>query len=356
MAVKEITDRISPKDIAFEMIVLNGGGEESTGQFGNVKVHRLFNKVGIIEKLLYPFVAYRRATQLHKENHYDLVWSIMASYAGFAGFLFKRKHPEVRHVLTIQEGDHFERRHGLLKPFFKWIFTSADHIQSISNFLADWSREMGAVCPITVVPNAVDYELFSNITSEEDILNLRKDMGFGKDDKILITTSRLVEKNAVGDIIESLKYLPGNVKFVVLGVGPDEETLKKKAVSLGLADRVKFLGFISHSDMPKYLHASDIFIRPSLTEGLGNSFLEAMAAGVPVVATPVGGIPDFLQDGETGLFCEVRNPRSIAQKVEKFLKDKESREYIVRNAKEMVLEKYKWERVAILMKSILNVI
>jgi glycosyltransferase involved in cell wall biosynthesis len=104
--------------------------------------------------------------------------------------------------------------------------------------------------------------------------------------------------------------------------------------------------------MPQYLHISNIFIRPSRSEGLGNSFLEAMAAGIPVIATPVGGIPDFLKDGETGLFCEVDNPRSIAQKVEKLLKDKESREYIVKNARKMVEEKYQWEAIAERMKEI----
>jgi glycosyltransferase involved in cell wall biosynthesis len=107
--------------------------------------------------------------------------------------------------------------------------------------------------------------------------------------------------------------------------------------------------------MPKYLHISDIFIRPSLSEGLGNSFLEAMASGLPVIATPVGGIPDFLKDGETGLFCEVGNPKSIAQKVEKLIKDRESREYIVRQAREMIEKKYRWEIVASKMKEILSI-
>jgi glycosyltransferase involved in cell wall biosynthesis len=103
--------------------------------------------------------------------------------------------------------------------------------------------------------------------------------------------------------------------------------------------------------MSKYLHASDIFIRPSLSEGFGNSFIEAMASRVPVIATPVGGIIDFLKDGETGLFCEVKNPKSIAQKVEKLIKDKESREYIVRNAYEMVKNKYDWNIIANDMKN-----
>ena len=115
-------------------------------------------------------------------------------------------------------------------------------------------------------------------------------------------------------------------------------------------DRVKFLGYIPHNEMPQYLHVSDIFIRPSLSEGMGNSFIEAMASGIPVIATPVGGIIDFLRDGETGLFCEVQNPKSIAQKGEKLIKDRESRDYIVKNAQKMVNEKYDWNIIAKDMK------
>jgi glycosyltransferase involved in cell wall biosynthesis len=121
---------------------------------------------------------------------------------------------------------------------------------------------------------------------------------------------------------------------------------------LKIADKVKFLGYVPHKEMPAYLHISDIFIRPSLSEGFGNSFIEAMAAGIPVIATPVGGIPDFLTDGQTGLFCEVGNPKSIAQKVEKLMKDAESREYIVTNARKMVEEKYDWKRIAGEMESV----
>jgi glycosyltransferase involved in cell wall biosynthesis len=167
-----------------------------------------------------------------------------------------------------------------------------------------------------------------------------------------------VVKNAVGDIVKALSYLPNHVKLLILGQGYEEEKLKLEAGKLKPAtdgkSRVSFLGYVPHAEMPKYLQISDIFMRPSLSEGLGNSFLEAMAAGLPVIATPVGGIPDFLRDGETGLFCEVNNPKSIAQKVEKLIKDRESREYIVRQAKEMVEEKYIWESVVREMKKIFN--
>ncbi len=361
VAVKEITDRISPREIEFDMITLRKHAPEFE-RIGNVNVYRVglpwlgsntkSSRIFPLSKLLFPFFTYLKAVKLHKKNHYDLVWPIMASYAGFAAFLFKKKNPKIPVVLTIQEGDNFEIRDGMFNFLFRKIFACADYIQAISNFLADWSKKMGAVCPIVVVPNGVDIELFSKKISNSDSDNLKDRLVKKEGDIFLITTSRLVTKNAVGDIISALQYLPTNVKFIILGQGYQEKILKDQCSMLKLTERVKFLGFVSHAEMPRYLHISDIFVRPSLSEGLGNSFLEAMAAGIPVIATPIGGIPDFLVDGQTGLFCEINNPKSIARKVEKLIKDKESRNYIVENARKMVKEKYGWERVVEEMRGV----
>ena len=350
VAIKEITDRIPQDEVEFDMITLRKHAP-AFEKIGNVNVYRVglpwigkdtkSSRIFPLHKLVFPFFAFYKAVELHKKNKYDLVWSMMASYAGYAGFLFKEKNPNTPFVLSLQEGDNFKRREGFFKSSFKKIFASADHIQVISNFLADWAKHMGAKAPITVVPNGVDFELFFN---KDGVKNKSENIS-------LITTSRLVPKNAVSDIIDSLTFLPENIKLKILGTGYEEKDLKEKVLKLNLENRVEFLGYIPHSEMPKYLHDSDIFIRPSLSEGFGNSYIEAMAAGIPVIATPVGGIVDFLKDGETGLFCDVRNPRSIAQKVEKLIKDKESRDYIVKNALEMVKEKYQWSLIASDMKN-----
>jgi glycosyltransferase involved in cell wall biosynthesis len=130
--------------------------------------------------------------------------------------------------------------------------------------------------------------------------------------------------------------------------------LKEKARLLKVEERVKFVGYVPHRELPIYLHMSHIFVRPSLSEGMGNSFIEAMASGLPVIATNVGGIPDFLTDRVTGLFCEVGNGKSVAEKAELLMKDKELREKIVQNAREMVKEKYDWDTIAIQMRSVFN--
>lgn len=351
IAIKEITDRISPEEIEFDMVTLSmDSALPRFEKIGNVNIYRVGNK----NKYTYILLAFFKALTLHKKYKYNATWSMMASYNSFAALFFKLIKPKVPFILTLQEGDpisHMKRRALPLYPLFKMIFTRADIIQTISQFLADWAIEMGSKKEVLLVPNGVDFDLFSNKKPHADQEILKKNLGKKIDDVFLITTGRLVLKNAVGDIIDSLVYLPENIKFLILGTGHLEKELKEKVASLGLEARVRFLGFVPHSEMPQYLHISDIFIRPSLSEGFGNSYVEAMAAGIPVIATPVGGIVDFLKDGETGLFCEVGNPRSISQKVEKLVKDKESYDYIVNNAKSMVKEKYEWNLIASDMKN-----
>ena len=280
----------------------------------------------------------------------------MANYAGFAALFFKMKFPEVRYLLTLQEGDPIEyikARVQSVYALFEQIFTRADLVQTISHSLALFARDMRYTGPLEVVPNAVNVAYFSQTYSTEELFALKQKLGKSTDDIFLITTSRLVKKNAVDDVIRSLSLLDVRVKFLVLGIGPDEAILRALADELKVSDRVKFLRQVDHQEMPKYLAVSEIFIRPSRSEGLGNSFLEAMAAGLPVIATPVGGIPDFLFDPEknpdhepTGLFCKVDDPESIATQVKSILSNPALRARLVTNGKKLVTEKYDWNLIA----------
>lgn len=354
VAVKEITDRISPYDIEFDMVTLYAG-KSRFEKIGNVNVYRVGVKIPVIgatmprisfiKKAVYIFAAFGKALLLYRKRKYDFIWSIMASFNAFSALFFKMIHKKVPFLLTLQEGDTFDHIKKALGPMY-WlylkIFERVDHIQAISSFLGEFGKKMGAKCPIDVVPNGVDFIHFSQKSTSGQLKALAHELAIDPFDTVLITTGRLVPKNATGDVIDALSLLPQEVKFIILGTGAQEELLKQKTVLQKLENRVKFVGFVPHKEIPMYLQLSHIFIRPSLSEGFGNSFVEAMAAHLPVIATPVGGITDFLKDKETGLFCEVNNPQSIAEKVDILMKDRELRDRIVKNAHEMVKQKYDW--------------
>lgn len=374
VAIKEIVDRIPSSEYEFDMITLRFDRELPRVQkIGNVTVYRIgYTAKGAhtpanmpkwlhFNKYFYTVLACLKAGQLHRKKRYDGTWAMMANYAGFAALFFKMRHPKVPFLLTLQEGDPFayiKQRVSILHPLFVNIFRKADYIQTISNYLADFARAMGAKCPVEVVPNGVNIARFSHQYSDTILSDLRRSLGLQQKNRIVITTSRLVIKNAVGDVIRSLIRLSDNVRFLILGEGELEGDLRATAKRLGVEDRVQFLGFISHKEMPKYLAISDVFVRPALSEGFGLSYIEAMAARLPVVTTPVGGIVDFLYDPQlnpsqkpTGLFCEPRNPESIADKITQLLSKPELKKQIIENAEHMVAERYDWSAIAAKMKN-----
>ncbi len=374
VAIKEITDRLG-SDFEFDMITLRFDNRlPRVEKIGNVNVYRIgftSNSPAMsdlvkfplkINKLLFPFLAWGKASSLHRENKYDGIWAMMAAFAGFAASFFKLNHPKVPYLLTLQEGDPIpviKKKVRFVYPLFKNIFTKADKIQVISNYLADWAKDMKGK-NIEVIPNGVNIKKFSLEIDKEIKDNLRRELGIKEGEKVLITASRLVKKNGINDILESLTYLKSNnFKAIILGDGPDRKKLEDLTAKLKLAEQIIFLGRYNNDDLPKYLAISDIFSRPSLSEGQGISFLEAMAASVPVIATQAGGIADFLFDEKrnkdketTGWAVDIKNPKQIAEAIENILSDSNKTVKVIANAKKLVEEKYNWDNISLAMKEI----
>lgn len=176
-------------------------------------------------------------------------------------------------------------------------------------------------------------------------------------EKIIISTSRLVKKNGLDSLIRAVALSINDdisCRLIIIGEGPERDYLQSLINNLDLNEKVALIGYLDQAPMINYLKKADIFVRPSRSEGLGNSFLEAMAMGIPVIGTPVGGIIDFLQDGETGLYCAVDDPSTIAAAIKKLLTDKALREKIVTNAYQLVRDHYRWELIAKQYRGVFN--
>lgn len=343
VAMREVTNRIT--DLEFHLITAKiRPGLASVEKIGNVTVYRCgFGMT--LDKYLLPFWGSWRALRIAKPEEVQVIWVLMASYGGFAALVYTWLRPKAKMLLTLQEGDpldYIAKRVGIFQHFFKQIFRRADAVQAISHFLADWSVRMGFKGTPKVIPNGVDVQTFTQIHPPAP--SFRKEGE--SEDFIIVTASRLVLKNATDDIIRALPLLPTKVKLVVVGDGEDRGMLVKLAGDLGVTERVLFLGTKSHVELPAILQACDVFCRPSLSEGLGNAFLEAMAAGLPIIGTPVGGIPDFLTDGETGLFCQPRDPASIAKAVLRLESEPELRAKLIRQGGQLARTGYDWEVIA----------
>lgn len=363
VAIKEKTDRI--KDIEFHMVTLRYDSTlPRVEQVGNVLVHRIgFTRKNATmadlkrfplhyNKYWFQCVAAFKALSLHRAYEYSGTWAMMAHSCGVPAALFKLMRPSVPYVLELQEGDppeYIERLMRPLWPLFSRAFTTANVVSVISTFLGNWARRRGFKGPVELVPNAVDTAHFSQKFASSEIEALRGKLGKRQGDTLLITTSRLVHKNAIDDVICALKLCPPSIKFVVAGIGPDEVALKATAEKLGVAERVLWLGQVAHADMPRLLKACDIFIRPSRSEGMGNSFLEAMAVGLPVIATQEGGLADFISE-EVAWPVPKDNPEAIVAAVKDILASPEKVAQKTEKARSMVLGSYDWDKIAVQMR------
>lgn len=378
VAIKEITDRLPEYD--FQMITLRfDSALPQQEEVGNISVYRIGPSIAgakvsdrnmpftlRLAKWLYPLNAALTALALHRSQRYDMTWSMIANHAGFAGMIFKLLRPGVPHLLELQDGRAFEdmkQRQPILRfiwPLYARVYRCANVIKVISKFLEGEVQKLGVSAPVHIIPNGVDVAKFSATVADETIADLKNKFGKKMGDVILFTASRLVLSRGVEDTIRALAFLPANVKFVIAGEGDDKEKLEEIARESKVSERVQFVGHVDHAELPGYYKASDIFVRPSIIEGFGNAFVEAFAAGIPVVATPVGGIPDFLFDPErnpnkapTGLFCEVQNPESIARAVQRFIDNPALVSEVVANAKALVAEKYDWDGISNMQKELL---
>jgi len=151
---------------------------------------------------------------------------------------------------------------------------------------------------------------------------------------------------AMARVVRTLPY----VKIWIIGDAPEEkisyrEGLKVLARRLGLAERIEFLG--SRKDVPELLAETDVLVFSSVVpESFGRVIIEAQAAGVPVVATRVGGVVEIIEDGQTGILVEPRHPEEMAEAVVRVLDDKILARRLVENAKEKILSHYTLDHMA----------
>lgn len=356
IAIKEITDRIP--DIEFHLVTNRFESVQASEEtIGNVRVHRVGSSASYRSKILFIPRAALLAIRLHRAHHFDGAWAMM-SYMALPLVGMRLFGVRLPYCLTLQEGDTFEhmfRRMRIVpvRPLLVLGFRKARIVQVISQYLATWPPRMGYRGEVVVVPNGADIARFSGEATEASVNEIKDRLGKKMGDVLLITSSRLVRKNAIDDVIRALPLLPENVRFAILGEGDEKGALVKIATDLHVENRVEFCGFVPHDDLPLYLKAADIFIRPSLSEGMGSSFIEAMAAGVPVIATQVGGIADFLFDEKrnpdvpvTGWAVDPDAPEQIASAVRDIMQRPQKVRAVVATARVMVQEKYDWERIA----------
>ncbi|MBI2057503.1 MAG: glycosyltransferase family 4 protein [Candidatus Yanofskybacteria bacterium] len=363
VAIKEATSRLP--GFQFDLIAaLNPATSPREEKIGNVNVFRAGSGLSLYNFLLpknfLPIAMFLKARELiKKRGPYDLIHVFQASQAAGAAWLLKWLYPKLPVLLTLQEGQDLKRQNFLKKFFRRLIIGKIDSATAISSYLKNYVLELRKNLPVEVIPNGVDSVKFSGEFSYGELSELADRLGILPDEKVIVSTSRLVPKNGLDILIKTFATLVSNdkeirYKLLLIGDGGQRQELIGLAGELGVADKVVFVKHVSQDELPKYLKISHVFVRPSRSEGLGISFLEAMAAGLPIVGTAVGGITDFLVHNQTGLICDGSKPEDVAEKIKTLIADNELRKRVIKNSQDLVREKYDWNKIALEYARIYN--
>ncbi len=341
--VEEIVKRL---DNDFNFIIFTGRhsssalAKELVGN--NVVIYRL--GFGFkYDKFLFPFLALIKSYSIG----FDLSYAVMASYAGAAALFIKffRKKP---YILNLQSGTldtpEYKKIINFFYPLYKLIHTEALLVHVISNALKERALKLSVPADkISHIPNGIDLNNFK-------ILNIKRNYWQ------IIAVANFKKVKGLEYLLRAVPIVIGEfpeAQFLLVGDGEERTFLENLVDDLKIRGNVQFLGTVSRDKIPHILNSSNIFIGPSLAEGLGIAFLEAMACGGVVIGTKVGGICDIIKNQYNGLLIEPASHITIANSI-KYLLENESIIKSLRNNALDFVSKYSWDNISASIKLLLE--
>jgi len=235
---------------------------------------------------------------------------------------------------------------SLLGPLLSGIYSSVDRIIVMSDELRQKVLMEGfSGRKVARIPNGVNIELFYPYPDKEKE-ELRKSNKLVSK-KVLVYSGWLVEGKGLDTLLEAFKLVASENRetyLLLLGKGPLGDRLKDKAGSLGISDNVCFKGNVPN--VHEYLNSADIFVFPSFREGMPNSLLEAMACGLPVIASKIGGVVDVVEDGKSGILFEPGDVSGLASAMVRLLNDNELRLKLGAEARKRIVDSFSIDRIA----------
>lgn len=266
----------------------------------------------------------RRLRRLIEERRIELVHlhsPVAAVGARLAGV------PRLRRVYT--EHNVWERYHPVTYWANLLTFPRSDHVFAVSDRVRESIRYPR---PLRFLPMPQVETLYHGLDPAAvgrwaggD--GVRRELGIPETAPLVGTVANFKHHKGYEDLLQAAALVRDEVpevRFVLVGRGPLEDELRRRALDLGLAGTVVFAGY--REDAPRLAQAFDVFALASLYEGLSIALIEAMAMGTPAVVTNVGGLPEVVEDGRQGLLVPARDPRALARGITMLLRDAPLRE------------------------------
>jgi glycosyltransferase involved in cell wall biosynthesis len=281
---------------------------------------------------------------LLKERQVDLL-HIHLPYTGILGRVASRMAPVKAVVYT--EHNLWERYHWLTGAANRFTFGYNDAVIAVSDEVESSIRSRYRVNgkpKLCTIPNGVDVDQLA--MDARNVQGVKPEFGIPQDHQLVVHVANFTPKKRHEHLTRAARIVVHRnpqTSFLLVGQGPLESDIRAQARAQDLQDNVVFAGF--RTDAPRIIAASDVFVLPSLYEGLPIAMLEAMALGRPVVASRVGGVPQVISDGIDGFLVDPLEPGQLAEKVLAVLSNPELQQSISTNAVKKVREHFSVERM-----------
>ena len=298
------------------------------------------------EMLTYAVSSSLYGLRFAKQFQPDIVQVFFGIPAGGGAYLLQKLH-NAPYVVFLGGRDvpsrnpdppYYRWLYLLLKPVIRAIWGNASAVVACSEGLRELARETDSDVKMDVIPDAVDLETFTPVQREAYPEKVR-----------VLTIGRLIPRKGFQFLIRALpqvlEKVSHNFEIEIVGDGPYQEELIKLAKSLGVASHIHFAGSVPYSELPQKYQDADLFILPSLAEGMPLVVLEAMGTGLPIVASRVQGIDELVVDGTNGALFDPGDVDELAHCLVKLINAGEDRVKMGKASIERV-KPYDWKNIA----------
>ncbi|QQS61602.1 MAG: glycosyltransferase family 4 protein [Candidatus Moraniibacteriota bacterium] len=299
-----------------------------TNIFDRITVFRLpigkdgknMQKQSQIDLLRYSFSAYRciRKRILRGEK-YDIIHAFFSVPCGVLALLLSMEF-HIPFIVSLRGADvpgyaeKFRWIYKILTPLIRFVWKKSARVISNSEGLKQLALISKPDQEIGVIYNGVDTNFFLPDEGKRSSKH-----------PTILCASRLTQRKGLQYAIEGFSRIadkyPHAKMIIAGGDGDAAKNLKQQVMTLNLKEKITFSGEYDHAKLLQLQQSSNIFLFPSLNEGMSNSMLEAMASGLPIIMTPTGGAQELIRNGENGFIVDFRSPESIAQKLDVLLSD-----------------------------------
>jgi len=327
------------KDLEIDLVTSSEKNKNEVIKFSNnINIYKLnVKKKEIhhwrdIEVLRYMYKGLKFCKKLNNKNNYDLCHAFFTLPSGFIPYNLK-----IPYIISIRGSDvpgfnqRFNLHYKLIKPITKKIWKNSKYVISNSQGLKNLALKTSKDQDIDIIFNGIDTVEFSPIEKNNNSLEI-------------LCVARLIKRKGIDYLISAMGHLNKyKINLTIIGSGIEKDKLIKQTKKLGLDNQIKFLNDIPHNNLNNYYSNSDIFVLPSLNEGMSNTVLEAMASGLPIITTPTGGSDELIKGN--GIIVGKKNVKDLTNAILKLYNDKKLIKLMSKKSRKLS-KNLDWKKVA----------